>query len=212
MASYQQWTLFVSLLCLVSATMGAPPRKPISVPFGRNYQPTWAFDHIKYFNGGNEIQLHLDKYTGRKKKRKRIFCIILWTSFQLSYSCMLTGSWVFIFKGTGFQSKGNYLFGHFHMQIKLVPGDSAGTVTAYYVSIVSQFLSFPLKNLCFGLTEVWNFEIGNQLTNVYMFYMYTYAAIFSKRWARWDRLWVPGKQDRAALHFADQCVHRRKGW
>ncbi|KAF9613268.1 hypothetical protein IFM89_006767 [Coptis chinensis] len=30
----------------------------------RNYYvPTWAFDHIKYFNGGNEIQLLVDKYT-----------------------------------------------------------------------------------------------------------------------------------------------------
>jgi xyloglucan:xyloglucosyl transferase len=35
--------------------------------------------------------------------------------------------------GTGFQTRGSYLFGHFSMHIKLVAGDSAGTVTAFYV-------------------------------------------------------------------------------
>ncbi|KAF6160119.1 hypothetical protein GIB67_004525 [Kingdonia uniflora] len=98
MASFH-WSVCVVLLCLASGVIATPPRTPVNVPFYRNYMPTWAFDHIKYFNAGNEIQLSLDKYTG-----------------------------------TGFQSKGSYLFGHFSMQIKMVAGDSAGTVTAFYLS------------------------------------------------------------------------------
>ncbi|PIA40669.1 hypothetical protein AQUCO_02400021v1 [Aquilegia coerulea] len=94
------WNLCLGLLFLAyGGVIATPPRRPVNVPFYRNYKPTWAFDHIKYFNGGNEIQLVLDKYTG-----------------------------------TGFQSKGSYLFGHFSMQIKMVAGDSAGTVTAFYLS------------------------------------------------------------------------------
>ncbi|MCL7023472.1 hypothetical protein MKW94_020501 [Papaver nudicaule] len=91
------FTLALYVLC--ECVVGGLPRRPINVPFHKSYVPSWSSHHIKYYNGGSNVDLVLDKSSG-----------------------------------TGFQSRDSYLFGHFSMRIKMVGGDSAGVVTAFYLS------------------------------------------------------------------------------
>ncbi|KAI3838410.1 hypothetical protein MKW92_021696 [Papaver armeniacum] len=89
----------IALCVLCECVVGGLPRRPVNVPFHKSYVPSWSSHHIRYFNGGANVDLVLDKDSG-----------------------------------TGFQSRDSYLFGHFSMRIKMVGGDSAGVVTAFYLS------------------------------------------------------------------------------
>lgn len=123
---------FISL-CLFAALYRPVLSKPAK--FADDFRITWSDTHITQIDGGRAIQLKLDPSSGSYMHHNQFYINLINIYLQIHFKNILVN----IGLGCGFASKKQYLFGRVSMKIKLIPGDSAGTVAAFYVIYIQIF-------------------------------------------------------------------------
>ncbi|KAJ4951126.1 hypothetical protein NE237_027958 [Protea cynaroides] len=116
--------------------------------FDKLFQPSWAPDHFRY--EGEQLNMKLD--------------------ITLYFTSALVDEDAIMDVGAGFGSKSKYMFGKTTIQVQLVEGDSAGTVTAFYISSDGpnhnkfdfEFLRNPTSEPYLVQTNIYVNGVGNR--------------------------------------------------